>query len=202
MNTSLKYQLTPKFSLKFNFKKNKSFLSLLSLIFLAVYSLFQVFQEDFVLGETVEKQTNQVMVTRVVDGDTFEIEGGKKVRLIGVDAPESVHPKKPVECYGKISAEVLKQLVEGKRVTLEKDVSETDRYGRLLRYVFIDGESINQYLVAEGYAYASSYPPDVSEQDLLTILQTEARVLNKGLWGKCQTNDIEELNELIKDTLF
>ena len=154
------------------------------------------------LGDVTEKQSNQVKVIRVIDGDTFEIEGGQKVRLIGVDAPESVHPKKPVECYGEISSKVLKQLLEEKTVILEKDVSDTDRYGRLLRYVFLDGVNINQYLVKEGFAYASSYPPDISQQDLLTVLQAEARVLNKGLWGECETNDLEELNELIKDTLF
>ena len=112
--------------------RKKSTSAILSLIFLAVFSLWQIFQERFVLGDSVEVENNSVKVARVIDGDTFEIETGEKVRLIGIDAPESVHPTKEDECYGETSSKVLKELIEGKSVYLEKDVSETDRYGRLL----------------------------------------------------------------------
>src|SRR4030042_2567140 len=90
-----------------------------------------------------ENQKNQastnegILVTRVIDGDTIEIEGGQKVRYIGIDTPEKVDPRPSVQCYGKEAAAKNKELVEGKRVRLEKDVSETDKYGRLLRYVFV-----------------------------------------------------------------
>jgi micrococcal nuclease len=182
--------------------RKKSTSAILSLIFLAVFSLWQIFQERFVLGDSVEVENNSVKVARVIDGDTFEIETGEKVRLIGIDAPESVHPTKEDECYGETSSKVLKELIEGKSVYLEKDVSETDRYGRLLRYVYLDGQSINQYLVKEGFAFASSYPPDINKQELLTVLQTKARTEGKGLWSSCEVNDVDEINKLINDALF
>ena len=97
----------------------------------------------------------QARVTRVVDGDTIEVsmEGRRyTVRYIGVDTPESVAPGQPVECYGREASRRNRELVEGRTVLLEKDVSETDRYGRLLRYVWADGVMVNAVLVAEGYA--------------------------------------------------
>jgi endonuclease YncB( thermonuclease family) len=90
-----------------------------------------------------------------VDGDTIEvaIDGQEyKVRYIGIDTPESVDPRRPVECFGKEAADKNQELVEGKIVGLEKDVSETDAFGRLLRYVWLDGRLINARLVSAGYA--------------------------------------------------
>jgi micrococcal nuclease len=77
--------------------------------------------------------------------------------------------------------------VKDKYVTLVKDVSETDRYGRLLRYVWVEGVLINQQLVSEGYAVASSYPPDIARQVDLRAAEQEARTQNRGLWAACQT---------------
>jgi len=122
----------------------------------------------------------------VVDGDTIEVlmSGTTyKVRYIGVDTPETVDPRRPVGCYGREASERNRQLVEGKTVGLEKDVSETDKYERLLRYVWLDGEMVNAVLVREGYAMASTYPPDVKYQDLFLSLQGEARDAGLGLWG-------------------
>jgi len=124
-------------------------------------------------------------VARVVDGDTVEIEGGQTVRYIGIDTPETVHPQKTVECFGREASNKNRELAEGKFVQLEKDVSETDKYGRLLRYVYADGLFVNEFLVKEGFAYASSYPPDVKYQDLFNIAQREAQSQNKGLWAGC-----------------
>src|SRR3989344_4113968 len=78
-----------------------------------------------------------VLVSKVIDGDTIEIEGGMKVRYIGIDTPETSHPTKGVQCFGRQATERNRQLVEGKKVILEKDISETDKYGRLLRYIWI-----------------------------------------------------------------
>ncbi len=132
------------------------------------------------------------MVTRVIDGDTIEIEGGKKVRYIGIDTPETVHPSKSVQCYGKEAAEKNKNFVEGKRVRLEKDISETDKYGRLLRYVYlpagktgVDEIFVNKVLVQEGYAFSSTYPPDLKYQDVFLTVEKEAREAGRGLWGSC-----------------
>ncbi len=98
-------------------------------------------------------------VIRVIDGDTIKIEGDKVIRYIGIDTPETVHPSKPVQCYGKEASDKNKELVEGKEVKLEKDVSETDKYGRLLRYIWLGDMLVNEYLVREGYAQSSTYPP-------------------------------------------
>lgn len=124
----------------------------------------------------------QQVVMRVVDGDTIEMEGGEKVRLIGVDAPESVKPHSAVECFGKEASQWLKMTLEGKTVQLEKDTSERDRYGRLLRYVLLDGELVNELLVRSGYARAVAYPPDTREQDQLEQAETEARAQSIGIW--------------------
>src|SRR3989344_4483216 len=124
-------------------------------------------------------------IVRVVDGDTVVIEGGQTVRYIGIDTPETVHPQKMVECFGREAANKNKELVEGKLVQLEKDVSKVDKYGRLLRYVYVDDIFVNELLVKEGFAHASSYPPDVKYQDLLNNTQKEAQSQNKGLWAGC-----------------
>jgi len=131
-------------------------------------------------------------VVRVIDGDTVEIEGGRRVRYIGIDTPEIVDPSSPAECYGKEASDKNKGLVEGKEVRLEKDVSNTDRYGRLLRYVYVGDVFVNNYLVQEGFAHSSSYPPDIKYQDVLKRSEEEARKLNKGLWGKCGTGSSVE----------
>lgn len=123
-------------------------------------------------------------VTHVVDGDTFTLESGEVVRMIGIDTPETVHPSKPVQCYGNEASQKTHELLEGKDVKLEKDVSETDKYKRLLRYVYIDDVLINEYLVAEGFARSSSYPPDVKYQSKFIEAEKLARAQNKGLWNK------------------
>ena len=124
-------------------------------------------------------------VTRVIDGDTIEIEGGQKVRYIGMNTPETVDPRKPVKCFGQEAKVKNKELVEGKNVRLEKDVSETDKYGRLLRYVYVGDIFVNLELVKQGFAQIMTYPPDISHaQDFITA-QREARQNNLGLWNKC-----------------
>lgn len=130
-----------------------------------------------------EPQKETVEVTRIIDGDTIEIEGGQKIRYIGIDTPESKDPNRPVECFSSEATQKNEELVAGKEIRLEKDVSETDRYGRLLRYVYVDDQMVNEILVREGYAQASAYPPDVKHQDLFDSAESEAREQEKGLWG-------------------
>ena len=125
-------------------------------------------------------------VVRVIDGDTIEVtisDAVYTVRYIGVDTPETKHPTRGVELYGPEAAERNRQLVDGKTVYLEKDVSETDRYGRLLRYIYVDDVMVNAVLVEEGYAQVSTYPPDVKHVDLFLKLQREAREESRGLWS-------------------
>jgi micrococcal nuclease len=122
----------------------------------------------------------------VVDGDTIEVEmGGRRhtVRYIGIDTPEVADPRRPVMCYGEEASRRNRQLVEGKTILLEKDVSETDRYGRLLRYVWADGVFVNAALVQEGYARVYTVPPDVRYAELFRRLEREAREAGRGLWG-------------------
>lgn len=131
---------------------------------------------------------NEYLVTRVVDGDTIEIaiEGGvKKVRYIGINAPETVDPRKKVGCYGKEAAQKNRELVEGEVIRLERDVSDTDSFGRLLRYVYVGERMVNEILVEEGYAHASAYPPDVQYQDVFEAKEERAKTEQKGLWGFC-----------------
>jgi micrococcal nuclease len=135
------------------------------------------------------------VVSRVIDGDTIELEDGRVVRYIGIDTPETKHPSKGVECFGQEAYFRNQQLVEGKVVLLEKDVSETDRYDRLLRYVWLDDQLVNQVLVEEGFATSASFPPDISRQQSFQQAEQTARQLNRGLWSACnvaavETNDV------------
>jgi len=127
-------------------------------------------------------------VTRVVDGDTIivDVNGTKeRIRLIGVDTPESVHPdaNKNTE-YGKIASEYTKSILEGKSVYLEYDVEERDRYGRVLAYVYLDGEMFNKTLLSEGHAVIATFPPNVKYVDDFVELQKIARAEGKGLWAE------------------
>lgn len=132
--------------------------------------------------------TQLVKVIKVVDGDTIEIEGGQRVRYIGVDTPETVDPRKEIQCFGKEAAGKNKELVEGKEVRLEKDVSETDKYGRLLRYVYVGDIFVNDYLVRNGFARVSTYPPDIKYQNQFLEAEKDAREENRGLWLGCPTS--------------
>ncbi len=125
------------------------------------------------------------VVTKIIDGDTIQIDTGQKVRYIGVNTPETHHPQKGQECFGLQASEANKKLVEGKKVRLEKDISDTDRYGRLLRYVWVEDTLVNESLVRNGFAYASSYPPDIHKQELFRAAENQARTDNIGLWKDC-----------------
>ena len=138
-----------------------------------------------------EKQ--KVKVVRVVDGDTVEIEGNIKVRYIGVNTPELHDPRKPIECFGQAASDENKRLVEGKEIYIQKDVSETDKFKRLLRYVWIGDPSVssaeaiflNDYLVRQGFAQVSTFPPDVKYVSQFLEAQKEAQENKKGLWKEC-----------------
>jgi micrococcal nuclease len=147
---------------------------------------------DSLLG-LKNQQRQSATVIGVRDGDTIEVDLGngnfKTVRYIGIDTPESVDPRRAVECFGKEASNINNTLVMNKTIQLEKDVSETDKYGRLLRYVFVDNVFVNQYLVQEGFANASAYPPDVKYQEDFNSAEEEARLNGKGLWSACRTNE-------------
>ena len=128
-------------------------------------------------------------VVKVVDGDTFWIddgsERGAKVRLIGVDAPETRRSaRKEIGYYGKEAKQYVTELLLGRDVRLEYDVSRKDRYGRTLAYVYLrDGTFVNALLIKEGYANVLTVPPNVEYADDFVKYQRQARASGKGLWA-------------------
>jgi micrococcal nuclease len=130
-------------------------------------------------------------VRKVVDGDTFYIKkDGKdvKVRLIGVDAPESVAPSasgKENTKEGEKAAKYLKNLIDGKNIYLEYDLDNYDQYGRLLAYVYKSDQEtmVQRVLLSEGYAMVVTYQPNVKYADEFVDLQRKARSSGKGFWG-------------------
>jgi micrococcal nuclease len=129
-----------------------------------------------------------VAVTRVVDGDTIQVAGGERVRLIGMDTPETVDPHRPAGCYGKEASRFTASLLPpGTTVRLVGDVEQRDRYGRLLAYVYrrSDALFVNAELVRRGFAQVLTIPPNVAHTDELTALAGQARGAAQGLWGAC-----------------
>lgn len=141
-------------------------------------------EKDIKIAENPSKKTYEVL--RVIDGDTIQIEynGAKeRVRLIGIDTPESVHPDETKNNEnGKLASEYTKSLLEGKKISLEFDAGERDKYGRLLAYVYLDGEMINKKLLADGYAQLETVPPNVKYVKEFTEILKEAKKAKRGLW--------------------
>lgn len=138
----------------------------------------------------VGQKSCTVKIKAVIDGDTIDLVTGERVRYIGVDTPETKHPVKKVQCFGKEASEKNKELVLGKEVRLEKDVSDKDRYGRLLRYVYLPAGQvgvgdlfINEFLARNGFAHAVTFPPDVKFSNLFLEAEREARENHRGLWA-------------------
>lgn len=129
---------------------------------------------------TPTSATQTAQVVGIVDGDTIDVEIGEqifRVRYIGMNTPEVGQP-----CADEATAK-NSELLSGKMVTLVKDVSETDQYGRLLRYVYVGDIFVNAELVRQGYANAATYPPDVAHADLFVQLEAEARTAGRGCWA-------------------
>lgn len=133
--------------------------------------------------------TETARVVRVVDGDTIVIDrggGNERVRYLGIDTPESVKPNNPVEFMAREASAANEALVAGREVVLERDVSDTDHYDRLLRYIWLrEGDGwvfVNLELVRRGFAQVVTYPPDVRWTGTLLAAQREARDAGMGLW--------------------
>lgn len=134
-------------------------------------------------------ELNKYEVISVTDGDTFKIDYNgeeKKVRLIGVDTPESVSPNKEKNNnYGKEASNYTKERLEGQYVSIEFDVQETDQYGRFLAYVYLeDGTMYNKELLEKGYAQVATYPPNVKYVEEFEEIQKNARENNIGFWAE------------------
>ena len=148
----------------------------------------------------VQSQPGLWRVTKAVDGDTLDVTQGsqkERVRLIGVDTPETHDPRKPVQCFGLAAAAHTKQTLEGKTVRLEPDPQDSDRdkYGRLLRYVYLpDGTLYNAALVHDGYAFAYVVFP-YTKIDQFRALETDARTHNRGLWAGCNVDASSKIKQ-------
>ncbi|TCS78243.1 thermonuclease family protein [Tepidibacillus fermentans] len=133
-------------------------------------------------------QLIQAKVIRVVDGDTFvaKVEGKEeKIRLLLVDTPETVHPQKPVEPFGKEASQFTKEKLRDQTVGLEFDVQERDKYGRLLAYVYLpDGSMLNELLLEKGLAQVVVFQPNVKYVDRFREIQKKARENKVGIWSE------------------
>jgi micrococcal nuclease len=132
-------------------------------------------------------------VERIVDGDTIVVAGDETVRLIGIDTPETKDPRRPVQCFGAEATRRITELIPaGEAVVLVRDVSDADRYGRTLAYVYRERDRlfVNAAMVRDGYAAASTYPPDVEHADEFRTLERSARESGRGLWSACGGPDV------------
>lgn len=180
---------------------NKKFISLCLFV---IYLIYQTITQQNNLTKTI-LQNKQVVkisstpikyitkVVSVIDGDTIILNDKNHLRYIGIDTPELHHPKMKLQCFGEEAKIVNQKLVEGKEIIMEKDFSNVDRYKRLLRYVWVkqDGTEsalfVNDYLVRQGFAHASTFPPDVKYAKQFIEAETEARENKRGLWSICET---------------
>ena len=134
----------------------------------------------------------EVYVSRVIDGDTIELDDGRKIRYLGIDTPETVHPRKSVECFGPEASSINKQLVLNKKIRIYKGKKNKDIYDRYLRYIVIHENEellINDYLVKNGYATVNrKYQSDNLNKIFETLLSSEKLAIDtkKGLWNACR----------------
>ncbi|OCA83722.1 thermonuclease family protein [Pseudobacillus wudalianchiensis] len=138
-------------------------------------------------GETESKNRLTGTVVYVVDGDTFDVKlsNGKKerVRMTLVDTPETKHPRLGVQPFGPEASAFTKKLLTGQDVALEMDVQERDRYGRVLAYVWLDGQLVNEQLIAKGLARVAIFPPNTKYVDRFEQVQQKAREQRLGIWS-------------------
>jgi len=129
-------------------------------------------------------------VRKVIDGDTIELRIGtsnETVRLLGIDTPETIHPSKPVECFGPEASARTKQLLpQGTKVRIERDTEARDHFGRLLLYVYLGDRMVNEVLLSEGFAVPLSIEPNTTHATQFDQVSGEARTASAGLWGACR----------------
>lgn len=151
------------------------------IIIVAIFiTVSAIFYNQFYQGNAIQNfqgQKERTIVTNVVDGDTIVISGGERVRLLGIDTPEKG------EFFYKESKARLEQLIENKEVMLEKEGENKDKYGRLLRYIFLDDTNINLLLVQEGYAICYFYE-ESKYQDSCKTLEQNAMQNKMSRWQK------------------
>lgn len=170
-------------------KKNKKFLLslIISILLFLGYNFLPANVINTITG-TPSSPSNSAYVMHVVDGDTLKIKINGKVerlRMLGIDTPESVHPdpNKNTEA-GKMASNFTKSQLEGKNITLEYDVEMHDNYGRILAYVYYNGEMFNETLLREGYAKVLTVSPNRKYEERFRSLETMAKLKKIGIWKK------------------
>jgi endonuclease YncB( thermonuclease family) len=127
--------------------------------------------------------TDTIVVEHVIDGDTVVIEGGGKLRLLGINAPEKEFDQRPAQPYALEALLLLRQLTEGKTVRLVKGQVDKDKYGRLLGYLeLLDGTDVQRALLEKGYSFAVAFPPDIDRLDRYQLAEAKARQQKLGVW--------------------
>lgn len=171
----------------------------LLLLLLAAFGFTSIESADQSLPqEPVIRQVGTYHVASVVDGDTIKVETDgviKTVRLIGIDTPETVDPRKPVQCFGKEASNKAKELMADQDVLLESDTTQgdTDKYQRLLRYVRLqDGTLVNQFLIEHGYAHEYTYDAPYKYQAEFKAAEMDAQANKRGLWSQETCNGITD----------
>ncbi len=176
--------------------------SLASLILALILAGIAAYNDPSVRASLVKAQPGMDVVTHVNDGDTIIVrqQNGSEetVRLLGVDTPEVKDPRKPIQCFGEAASAHTKAVIPvGSSVRLAPDPDDTDRdkYGRLLRYVYLpDGTLYNAQLIKDGYGFAYTVFP-ISKLDEFKALEKEARTANRGLWAGCNINESTKIKQ-------
>lgn len=180
-------------------KKQNPWASLVSVLIIFSGIVFIFFKPV----KPIEQRYQEVAVIQVYDGDTIKIDTGERVRLIGIDTPEvhenpkmrrdSERTKKDLQtilALGKKAKVFAQSLLEGKKVRLDFDVEQKDKYGRLLAYVYLmDGRFVNEEIMRNGYAYPMTIPPNVRYADDFRAWYREAVEQKRGLWAETQAED-------------
>ena len=165
---------------------NKTKLLISGLIYIGLIIIFIVIAFTKHSGGLLKD--NEYLVTKVIDGDTIEVlkDGSKfRVRYLGINTPEITHTDKPNDCYALEAKKFNENFVLNKYVKLYKDTLDTDKYGRLLRYVYTNGENVNLKFLELGAAKSLIIPPNNNYSRKIIELENTAKLKKLGLWGLC-----------------
>lgn len=184
---------------RFTLRKAIRLVSFVLSILLAVAAYYHV---GPLKRAAVQLQPGLYTVTHVNDGDTIIVRGAgdveETIRLLGVDTPEVKDPRKPVQCYGEVASAHTKVAIpvgSGVRLAPDPDDTDRDKYGRLLRYVYLpDGTLYNAELIKDGYGFAYTVF-DLTKLDEFRALEQEARLAGRGLWSACNIDESDAIKQ-------
>lgn len=182
--------------LRYRIKRRRPLTAIIFALLIALAGAYSASQEQELHHVAKTNNPGMYRVVEFYDGDTIAVDMNgttEKVRMIGVDTPETHDPRKAVQCFGQSASKFTKDLIGNQEVRLDADPTNQnrDRYNRLLRYVYLpDGRLVNSEIIRQGYGFAYvSFP--FQKMDEFRALQTEARTTNRGLWGSCTPSENE-----------